>query len=74
MAMTNLLPAVVVPAACSASWWISDKPACFLTAGACASVFYLAGLAAFIVIVHANRGVRPSNASTEALRQEGRDG
>lgn len=74
MAMTNLLPAVVVPAACSTSWWISDEPACFLTAGACASVFYLAGLAAFIVILHTNRGVRPSNASTEALRQEGRDG
>ena len=52
MAMTNLLPTVVVPAACGSSWWISDKPACFLTAGACASVFYLAGLAAFIVILH----------------------
>lgn len=74
MAMMNLLPAVVVPAACTASWWIGDKPACFLIAGACASVFYLAGLAAFIVILHANRGVCPSNASTEALQQEGRDG
>jgi hypothetical protein len=74
MAMTNLLPAVVVPAACSTSWWISDKSVGFLTAGACASVFYLAGLAAFIVILHARRGVRPSSASTEALWQEGRDG
>jgi hypothetical protein len=72
--MANLLPAIVVPAACTTSWWISGKPACFLTAGACASVFYLAGLAAFIVILPANRGVRPANASTEALRQEGRDG
>jgi hypothetical protein len=72
--MANLLPAIVVPAACATSWWISGKPACFLTAGACASVFYLAGLAAFIVILPANRGVRPANASTEALRQEGRDG
>jgi hypothetical protein len=72
MAMANLLPAVVVPAACTTSWWITDKTACFLTAGACTSVFYLAGLAAFIVILHANRGVRPSNASTEALRQVGR--
>jgi hypothetical protein len=52
LAMTNLLPTVVVPAACGSSWWIRDKPACFLTAGACASVFYLAGLAAFIVILH----------------------
>lgn len=74
MAMANLLPAVVVPAACIASWWISDKPACFLTAGACASVFYLAGLALFIVIFHASRGVRPASPSTEALGQETRDG
>jgi hypothetical protein len=49
MAMMNLLPTAVVPAACSASWWISGKPACFFVAGACASVFYLAGLAAFIL-------------------------
>ncbi len=66
MAMINLLPAVVVPAACGMSWWISDRPACFLVAGACASVFYLAGLAAFIVIV--------PTAARNALRQEGRDG
>ena len=56
LAMTNLLPAVVVPAACGVSWWISDKPACFLVAGACASVFYLAGLAAFLVVLPAGRG------------------
>jgi hypothetical protein len=58
MAMMNLLPAVVVPAACGASWWISDKAACFLVAGACASVFYLAGLPAFIVILQASREKR----------------
>jgi hypothetical protein len=57
MAMMNLLPTAVVPAACGASWWISDKPACFFVAGACASVFYLAGLAAFIVILPGSRGV-----------------
>jgi hypothetical protein len=73
MAMTNLLPAVVVPAACTASWWIGDKPACFLIAGACACVFYLAGLAAFIVILHADRGVCLAGAPTEALQQEGLD-
>jgi hypothetical protein len=71
MAMANLLPAVVVPAASATSWWISDKPACFLTAGACTSVFYLAGLAAFIVILHANRGVRPSR---HRAHQAGSDG
>src|SRR5712691_1677020 len=68
MAMMNLLPAVVVPAACSASWWISDKAACFLAAGACASVFYLTGLAAFIVILHAGGDVPPFSASTAAPR------
>jgi hypothetical protein len=54
LAMMNLLPAVVVPAACGASWWISDKLAGFLVAGACASVFYLAGLAGFLVILQAS--------------------
>ncbi len=55
MAMMNLLPVAMVPAACGASWWISDKPACFLVAGVCASGFYLVGLAAFIVILQASR-------------------
>jgi hypothetical protein len=59
MAVMNLLPALVVPAACSASWWISDKPACFLVAGACGSVFYLTGLAAFIAILHPGGDVPP---------------
>jgi hypothetical protein len=68
MAVANLLPVVVVPAACSISWWIGDKAACFLAAGAGVSVFYLTGLAAFIVIMPANRGVRLSSARAGAPR------
>jgi hypothetical protein len=37
-------------------------------------VFYLAGLAAFIVILRANRGVRLASASTEPLQQKGLGG
>lgn len=74
LAMMNLLPAVVVPAACGACWWIGDKAACFLAAGVCASLFYLAGLAAFIVIMASRRQARRSGASTDALPQEGGDG
>ena len=33
LAMMNLVPAVVVPAACGACWWIGDKAACLLAAG-----------------------------------------
>lgn len=72
MAMVNLLPVLVVPAACSTSWWISDKPACFLVAGACGSVFYLTGLAASIVILHSGGDVPRFSASTDAPEQEGR--
>jgi hypothetical protein len=36
LALANLLPAAVVPAACCASWWIGNKPVSFLTAGAAA--------------------------------------
>lgn len=55
LALANLLPAVVVPAACCASWWIGNKPASFLIAGTATSVLYLAGLAAFLWTLHSRR-------------------
>jgi len=51
MALMNLLPILVVPAACSASWWVGNKSAAFLAAGFCATVLYVGGVGAFLVIV-----------------------
>ncbi len=73
LAMMNLLPAVVVPAAWSASWWISGKTASFLVAGACTSVFYLAGLAAFLVLLHPRTRATRRGASVQAHPQEEQD-
>jgi len=69
LAMANLLPAAVVPAACCASWWIGNKPVSFLTAGAAASVFYLAGLAAFLVMLHSRRDARGPGAAADTRLQ-----
>lgn len=68
-ALANLLPAAVVPAACGASWWIGARPLSFLTAGAAASVLYLAGLAAFLVIVHSRRAARRPGVPADAPLQ-----
>lgn len=73
LAMMNLLPAVVVPAACNASWWISGKTASFLVAGACTSVFYLTGLAAFLVLLHPRTRAARRGASAHAHPQEEQD-
>lgn len=51
MALMNLLPVLVVPAACSASWWVGNKSTAFLIAGFCSTVLYVGGLGAFLVIV-----------------------
>jgi hypothetical protein len=67
--MANLLPAAVVPAACCASWWIGNKPVSFLTADAAASVFYLAGLAAFLVMLHSRRDARGPGAAADTRLQ-----
>jgi hypothetical protein len=61
MGLMNLLPILVVPAACAASWWIGDKSAAFLTAGFCGTVLYAGGLGAFLVIVGSGHArVRPT--------------
>jgi len=65
LALANLLPAAVVPAACCVSWWITNKAAAFLTAGAAASVLYVAGLAAFVAILHSRRNMRGQGAVTD---------
>jgi hypothetical protein len=72
LALANLLPAAVVPAACCASWWIGNRAASFLTAGAAASVFYLAGLASFLVTLHSRRDARDAGvaAGTRLQRAE----
>jgi hypothetical protein len=74
LAMMNLLPAAVVPAACSASWWISGTSASFLLAGACTSVFYLAGLAAFLVVLHPRPKAPRRGSPAPARPQEEQDG
>ena len=51
IALMNLLPILVVPAACSASWWVDNESAAFFIAGFCATVLYVGGLGAFLVIV-----------------------
>lgn len=74
LAMMNLLPAIVVPAACSASWWISATAASFLVAGACTSMFYLAGLAAFLVLLHSRAKALRRGSPAPARPQEEQDG
>ena len=69
LALANLLPAAVVPAACCASWWIGNRAASFLTAGAAASVFYITGLAAFLVLLHSRRDSRSPGATADARLQ-----
>ncbi|HJY98062.1 MAG TPA: hypothetical protein VJ371_24205 [Streptosporangiaceae bacterium] len=69
LALANLLPAAVVPAACCASWWIGNKPASFLTAGAAASVLYLTGLATFLVTLHSGRDAIGPDASADTRLQ-----
>ena len=69
LALANLLPAAVVPAAGSASWWIGNKPASFLTAGAAASVLYLAGLAAFLVTLHSRRDAHGPDVAADSRLQ-----
>jgi hypothetical protein len=68
-ALANLLPAAVVPAACGASWWIGSRAASFLTAGVAASAFYLAGLAAFLIMMHSRRDARGPGAAADTRLQ-----
>lgn len=65
MALMNLLPILVVPAACAASWWVSDKPAAFFIAGFCSTVLYVGGLGAFLVIAGSG-DTRPNPAKPPA--------
>ena len=73
LALMNLLPILVVPAACAASWWVGDKSAAFLIAGFCGTVLYVGGLGAFLVIVGSGQ-TRPSLAKSSSDSEASTDG
>jgi hypothetical protein len=73
MGLMNLLPILVVPAACSASWWVGDKSAAFFIAGFCGTLFYVAGSGAFLVIVRSGH-TRASPAMAPADSESSPDG
>lgn len=73
MALMNLLPILVVPAASAASWWVSDESAAFFVAGFCGTVLYVGGLGAFLVIVGSGH-TRASPVKTPANSEPSADG
>ncbi len=40
-ALLNLLPILVIPTACGATWWVSSDSVAFLAAGICAAALYV---------------------------------
>lgn len=76
MALMKLLPILVVPAACSASWWVGNKSAAFFVAGFCGTVLYVGGSAhswslSALAIPAQARPRRPQTVNRQQTAQQG---